>query len=131
MREAKSAAENITVEVKFPSIIQGDTQERVKAIVESMTLNGYSCIGIDQRTGIGLLLTELGVEDVEEVLDAMFPDYDPDRSELMKAELDAKVNPPEPKPIVKAKASEADLARAIGELRRAALKLQENGHAHN
>ncbi len=131
MREAKSSAEDITVEVKFPSIIQGDTQEQVKAIVSSMTLDGYSCIGIDQRTGIGMLLTELGVEDVEEVLEAMFPDYDPDRSELMKAELDAKVNPPEPKPMVKAKASEADLARAIGELRRAALKLQENGHVHN
>ncbi len=128
MREAATNPQDVTVEVKFPSIIQGDEMERVTSIVNAMTLSGYECIGIDFKTGVGLLLTELGVEDVEEVLDAMFPTYDPNRSDLLAAQKDQKLNPPEP--MVK-KPTEAGLAKAVGALQQAARKLQENGHAHN
>ncbi len=129
MREAANP-QDVTVEVKFPSIIQGDEQERIASIVNAMTMGGYECIGIDFKTGIGLLLTELGVEDVEEVLDEMFPEgtYDPNRSDLLAAQKDQKLNPPEP--MVK-KPTEAGLAKAVGALQRAAKQLHENGHAHN
>lgn len=92
------ASQTIQVDVKFPSIIQGDELNRVSAIIDSMTLNGFECTGIDLRVGIGLLLTELGVEDVEDVLSAMFPDgsYETDRTEELAAVKDQKINPPEP-----------------------------------
>ena len=45
----------------------------MNAIVAAMGLNGFETTGIDERIGVGLLLTELGVEDVETVLEAMYP----------------------------------------------------------
>ena len=90
----------IVVDAKFPSILEGDIPSRVGAIVESMTLNGFEPTGIDQKTGVGLLLSELGVEDVEDVLEDMFPaaQYGKvvDRTAVMKAQLEQALNPPEP-----------------------------------
>ncbi len=121
----------VTIEVKFPSIIQGDELNRVSAIVDSMTLNGFECTGIDLRTGIGLLLTELGVEDVEVVLEAMFPqaEYDPKRTDELKAAKQLKLNPPEPPgprdPTAKRPGVSPKEARAIAVLTSAAKALQE------
>ncbi len=158
-RAAKPTAEPITVDVKFPSILEHDITSRVTAIVDAMTLNGFETTGIDEKTGVGLLLEELGVEDVQAVLDAMYPEkasgkglgYEPDRT-----------IPPEPDPLTpgaapaggvpvpagagqgappvapkprtphpkrtNAKASEAVVIRAVAELKRAMVKLQEKGN---
>ncbi len=66
--------DQIVIDVKFPSILEHDITARVTAIVEAMNLNGFQTTGIDERTGVGLLLAELGVEDVQGVLEAMYPE---------------------------------------------------------
>lgn len=148
-RAGKAIDTPYTVDVKFPSVLEHDITSRITAIVEAMTINGFECTGIDLKLGIGLLLDELGVEDVQTVLNAMFPeaDYDMDRTEELAAAKDAKVNPPEPvappEPVTgepphppgqrtakPKRVTEAAIARAVVELRNAALKLQENGFAH-
>ncbi len=53
-REPKATA--IVIDVKFPSVLEHDITSRVAAIVEAMTLNGFQATGIDEKTGIGLLL---------------------------------------------------------------------------
>jgi len=88
LREADGEGENpaanqtITIDVKFPDILAHDIKERVAAIVSAMTLDGKEPIGIDQRIGTALLLSELGVEDVQAVIEAMFPEdtYETDRT---------------------------------------------------
>lgn len=76
-KEAKSdetdKAQKITVSVTFPAILQGDIGVRIKAIVDAMTLDGKEPIGADQKTCTRLLLVELGVEDPDVVIEAMFP----------------------------------------------------------
>lgn len=141
----------IVIDVKFPSVLEHDITSRVTAIVDAMTLNGFECTGIDERIGVGLLLEELGVEDVQAVIEAMYPDkaigdglgYEPDRTipdpepvpaDPTGAAPGAKGAPPNaPKPRAahpkrtNAKASEATVARAVAELRRTLVKLQERG----
>jgi hypothetical protein len=91
-RAKKPAKKPVTIDVKFPSILEHDIGQRINAIVSAMTLSGFETTGIDEKTGVGLLLSELGVEDVQTVLDAMYPEdeYDPDRT----AEDTAQVAPP-------------------------------------
>jgi hypothetical protein len=74
---AKTAADMtqpIVIDVKFPDIMTHDIQKRVEAIVKATTLDGKQPIGIDIRIATGLMLSELGVEDVEGVLQAMYPE---------------------------------------------------------
>lgn len=93
LHEAKAdpKKQKIVIEVKFPDILQGDIGVRIKAISEAMTLDGKEPIGIDEKTGIGLLLSELGVEDVQSVVSAMYPEdtYEPDRT--LEPELPTRV----------------------------------------
>lgn len=80
---AKNTPGTVKVKVLFPSIREGDMAVNVKAIVEAMTLDnkGGQVVGIDEKTGVLLLMEELGVENPEEILDEMYPaEYDPDRT---------------------------------------------------
>ena len=79
---ATDKAQKITVSVTFPAILQGDLESRINAIVEALTLNGKEVVGIDQKVGFRLLLVELGVEDPDIVIEAMFPEatYEIDRT---------------------------------------------------
>jgi hypothetical protein len=83
-------ANEITIQVDFPAIIEADIPARIAAITGAMTLGSKmgTVIGIDEREGVKLLFQELGVDDVEELLDKMYPEstYDPDRTK----------EPPEP-----------------------------------
>lgn len=74
--------EKITISVKFPDILTHDIASMVGAIVEAMTLKGFEPNGIDERVGMTLLLSELGVEDPSVVIEAMFPEdtYNADRT---------------------------------------------------
>ena len=103
--DTKTAADGAqAVRVTFPSVLEHDVTQRVAAIVEAITLNGFEATGIDIRTGFLLLLQELGVQDAQTVIEAMFPEdeYDDlvDRTPLMKAENEAAIeqakNPPQP-----------------------------------
>jgi hypothetical protein len=103
--DVKTAADGPeAVKVTFPAVLEHDITARVAAIAEAMTLNGFEPTGIDLRVGCKLLLEELGVEDAQTVIEAMFPEdeYDElvDRTPLMKAENEAAIeqakNPPKP-----------------------------------
>lgn len=64
-----------TVDVAFPPILEHDIKEVLTAIVAGGTLNGYAPAGtMDMRTLSRLVLTALEVEDVDELLNAMYPD---------------------------------------------------------
>lgn len=100
-REKNPAPQPVTIDVKFPAILEHDINARVGAITEALTLNQPGINGIDLKTGVGLLLSELGVEDVQSVLDAMYPEgsYKPER--------DMEAEPAEPTPEAVDKAVEA------------------------
>lgn len=126
LKEARKAVgkngdlSDITITIKFPAVLEHDIKTMVEAIVAGTTLNGFAPAGtIDLRTATGLILAELGVEDVDQVLDAMFPDgeYDPREDTV----------PPTPEPPIggapPAQAQEARMLHAITELRRVSEKL--------
>lgn len=96
--------EEMTIKVSFPAVLEHDIGKQVAAITEAMTLNGFEATGIDERTGVGLLLAELGVEDWQTVLEAMYPmdEYEDviDRTELLAVNKEnALLAPPPPPPV--------------------------------
>ena len=93
-------AEKPTIKVSFPAVLEHDISKMVSAIVEAATLNGFEPTGIDERTAVGLLLSELGVDDWQTVLEEMYPadEYEDviDRTDLLKFNQEQALNPPEP-----------------------------------
>jgi len=82
MREAeKTKAAEISVDVVFPPILEGDIPSEIDSVVKAMTLGTQEVKGIDERVGVRELLRLIGVEDTETVLLAMYPEgsYDPER----------------------------------------------------
>lgn len=78
---ANKAAGKITIAVKFPSVLEHNIKDMIEGIVAATTLNGFEPANtIDIKTVAGLLLAELGVEDPDKILEAMYPaaDYDPE-----------------------------------------------------
>lgn len=68
---------NASVAVDFPPIVEHDVSESVDAIVTATTLGGKAPAGtIDLKTSTRMLLIALGQENVDEMLDALFPDGD-------------------------------------------------------
>ncbi len=103
-RKAKKPAKEPTITVSFPAVLEHDISKMVSAIVEAATLNGFEATGIDERTAVGLLLAELGVEDWQTVLEAMYPmdQYEDvqDRTELLAIDRENAINAPPPPPPV-------------------------------
>jgi hypothetical protein len=72
----KETGEQISrrVTITFPPILERDMDARINAIVTAATLDGKAQAGtMDTRTLVRLLLTALGVEDVDELLDKIAP----------------------------------------------------------
>jgi hypothetical protein len=66
-----------TIEVNFPSILEQDIAESVKAIVLAATLDGKTLAGsIPIDTVAQLLLTTLGVDDVDELLQRVLAEWE-------------------------------------------------------
>jgi hypothetical protein len=90
-------ANEIDVRVTFPSIREGDVPALINAVVAAMTLNnkGGQVVGIDEKEGVRKLGELVGIEDVDEMVEAQYPDgeYDPDRT---KEPLPAPVMPAQP-----------------------------------
>lgn len=155
--EAKAKSAAVTIKVDFPAILEHDITSRVAAIVESMTLNGFECSGIDEKVGVGMLLAELGYEDWPQLIDDMYPEkgkngYDPDRTVEDEPPLPAipkdaapgtpglaqapgqqqGAPPQEPAPRKphpkRIQPKEAVIVRAVAELRRALIEVKRNGH---
>ena len=67
-----------TVFVEFPELLEHDRTATVNAIISAATLNGQPQAGtIDRQTLMRLLLTELGVDDVDAALDAIEQEEQP------------------------------------------------------
>lgn len=63
------------VETVFPPLVQDDTPAMIGAMVDAATLRGQALAGtVDLRTLSSMLLTALGVGDVDQVIDRMFPE---------------------------------------------------------
>lgn len=66
-----------TVDIRFPSILRHDVFTLIQAIVWAITLNGQQSAGlIDDRTAAGMLMSALGENDFDDMLDQMYPDKD-------------------------------------------------------
>lgn len=65
---------NPHVDIDFPPIVNGDTLQRVQAVVQAATLDGRPPAGtLDLATTARMMLVALGEDDVDEILDALFP----------------------------------------------------------
>lgn len=64
-----------TINVTFPPILEHDVQANVAAIVQAATLGGAGMLAgtIDAKTVSRLILQALGVEDVDAVMDVIYP----------------------------------------------------------
>ena len=93
---------DVNIRVNFPAIREGDLPALVNAIVAAMTLDnkGGQVVGIDEKAGVRLLMDllagEFNIDDIDELLDEMYPDratgvkgtpgyepaYDPSRTKV-------------------------------------------------
>jgi len=68
-----------SVEISFPPILESEAGATIEAIVKAATLDGKPNAGtVDNRTLVRLLLTALGVDDVDELVDELAADLDAD-----------------------------------------------------
>lgn len=92
----------IQISVKFPAILEGDIPQRINAIVQAMTMNGFETTGIDERVGVELMLTELlsfGFEfDIKAILDSMYPLTGKDKYDPLRTQEDEPPLPAQPAP---------------------------------
>ena len=74
------------VETTFPPLVQADAPAMIGAMVDAATLRGQALAGtVDLRTLAAMLLSTLGVTDVDQVVDRMFPDGETGREGEMPA----------------------------------------------
>jgi hypothetical protein len=100
--------------IEFPSVLERDTDGRISAIVRAATLGnsqGTLAGTMDLKTVSRLLLSALGLEDIDEMLDELFPDNE----ELATATIGT---PPIVPPVVPGPVP-PDLAEASRELKEA------------
>jgi hypothetical protein len=63
-----------TVNIKFPAILEHDVTESVTSIVDAATLKGQPPAGtLDMPTVSRMLLTALGEDDIDELIDKLYP----------------------------------------------------------
>ena len=79
-----------TVAITWPPLVQDDVSERVDAIVKAATLGGPELAGtIDLPTLARMLLVALGQEDVDEIIDRLFPDGAAEESTPERSQAEA------------------------------------------
>jgi hypothetical protein len=64
----------VTVSVQFPAVLEHDIAAMVSAIVQGVTLGGFDPTTCDIKTAAGLIFRELGVEDPDKLLEALWPE---------------------------------------------------------
>jgi hypothetical protein len=64
----------VTVSIQFPSVLEHDIATMVSAIVQGVTLGGFDPTACDIKTAAGLIFRELGVEDPDKLLEALWPE---------------------------------------------------------
>jgi hypothetical protein len=100
-----------TIRVEFPPILEHDVAASVNAIVAAATLTGMELAGtIDERTVSRMLLQALGADEVESLLDIIYPE-------------EGETSRPEVAPTE----AEAAMVEAARELREAVAKISRKG----
>lgn len=61
------------IAIEFPPLLDKDTETQVRAIISAATLDGKSPQGLDLKTTTQMLLQVLGRDDVDELIDQLFP----------------------------------------------------------
>lgn len=108
----------LTVDVTFPAILEHDVAAEIKSIVSAATLDGKTnAHTLDDETLIRLLLTSLGVDNVDELVDEIV-------KELDQARADAPPPAPPIPPAPSAQPTEA-FAEALRDLRAALATFRE------
>ena len=86
------------VAVTFPPLVEDDVKERVEAIVSAATLGQAGTLAgtMDLPTLARMLLLALGVDDVDEIIERLFPDGEvpeaeptPERTQAEAAMIEA------------------------------------------
>lgn len=95
-----------TIDIQFPTILEHSVLEQVQAIVQAATLDGKAPVTLDLKTTTRMLLVALGADDIDQLLEELFPD------------------PAEPDPKAPM-AVESTMLEAARELRDALIKLRE------
>lgn len=89
----------IEVTVNFPAIREGDIPALITATTSAMTLGNTAgqVVGIDEKAGVRKLYDLLGMDNADELTEAMYneDEYDPDRT---KEDLPAPLLPAVPNP---------------------------------
>ncbi len=100
---------DVTVDVMFPPILEHDVDTLISSVVSAATLDGKTLAGtMDARTVSRLLLSALGVKDIDELLDKLFPPEEaPQTADEMRASADEPAAP----------TAEAMMVEAVRELR--------------
>ena len=111
------------IDISFPSILEQDVAESIGAIVSAVTLDGSIDAGVlDKRNLRRLLLTALGEDDVDELLDQL-DELDQEIADEMAAR--AAVMPPAPEPQGGPPAAES-MVEAVRELREALRSIRDD-----
>lgn len=107
------------VTVEFPSILEKDVVSRIDALIKAATLDGKTLAGtIDLMTITRLLLVALEVDNVDEVLEQLFPDGKPPEQAQEDPEAPSDATPAESK-------VDRILDGALGEFREAIARLAD------
>lgn len=111
--------------IAFPSLLEHDPGEMVRAIVSAATLDGKAAAGtMDDETLIRLLLAALGVKDADQVLAALADEEEPE--EPQPDGSDGSDEPDgEDEPDREERTAEALMVAAVQELRGAVARLVE------
>jgi len=111
------------IDISFPSILEQDVAKSVGAIVSAVTLDGSTDAGVlDKRNLRRLLLTALGEDDVDELLDQL-DELDQEIADEMAAR--AAVMPPAPEPQPGPPIQES-FVEAVRELREALRSIRDD-----
>jgi hypothetical protein len=74
-KDAAGKEMSADVDVLFPPILEHDITETINATISAATLNGQQPAGtMDLKTLSRLLLTSLGVDDIDAILDLLYPE---------------------------------------------------------
>lgn len=75
MPDVNGGPRDMTINVDFPPVLEHDVASSVEAIVRAATLGGNKLAPeMDARTVTRMLLTALGEQDVQAVMDVLYPD---------------------------------------------------------
>ena len=80
------------IAITFPPLVESEVQERISAIVEAATLGQAGTLAgtVDLPTLARMLLVALGQEDVDEIIERLFPDGEaPDATEPERTTAEA------------------------------------------